>query len=446
MQDGNIHCHVANLSRKGENGKVRSAVATAAYISGERLWNEALQKHSSFSMREDVVFSQIAIPDGAPKWAKDRTKLWNTIELCAKRKDARLAKTIEAAITRELPKPMWEDLLRDFVAPFVEAGVVVDMAIHEDGTSNNPHVHIMLTTQELLADGFGKKLVGLEKRQFVKNVRASWADVTNKYLEKAGSTLRVDHRSYKTRGIDREPGKHRGPNRTEREGKRTLARRVRQEQTKEQVMKVPTLEEKEQYPALTKRDDWPPNREPAADLNPDQRDEHHRYWQDKQAEQAAEQTHTPPEYEPDQSEPWYEQARDKARQEAGIVDEEIEEQEPNPQSTQDKLVYEREDKDPDIERHKTYEGELRVRARDLWRTPDEEELMQLADRAAPETRKYIIERIMQARVDRLREEDTAKHWQKIEKSMEPSLRDKVKKVFAHDPEWEEIEQEEERER
>jgi hypothetical protein len=36
-------------------------------------------------------------------------------------------------------------------------------------------------------------------------IRERWAQVTNEALREAGLAVRVDHRSYKTQGIDREP-------------------------------------------------------------------------------------------------------------------------------------------------------------------------------------------------------------------------------------------------
>ncbi len=229
MQDGNIHCHVDNLSRADGTQGERVAVATAAYNAGQRLWSERENRHIDFGNRADVVFSSILLPEDAPPWAAARTNLWNRVDTTAARKDARLAKSIVAAITRDIPDGMRAALLKEFVAPFVALGCVADIAIHEDGTGHNPHIHVLLTTRFLTEDGFGTKIVALDQRAFVKQVRARWAELTNAYLTKAGSTLRVDHRSYKARGVGAEPTQHRGPDATERRIKREHARRVREE-------------------------------------------------------------------------------------------------------------------------------------------------------------------------------------------------------------------------
>ncbi len=328
MQDGNIHCHIDNLARRNMDGNERIAVATAAYNAGERLWSEREQRHVDFKNREDVVYTKILLPEGAPPWAVRRNDLWNRVDMTAKRRDARLAKSIEAAITRDIPVRLRPAFLDAFIAPFVALGCVADVAIHEDGTDHNPHVHILLTTRVLEEDGFGGKIVALEQRAFVKQVRKNWADLTNTFLEKSGSAHRVDHRSYKARGIGVEPTRHRGPDPMERRNKREHARRVRGEKS----MKTPDRFEREHYPLLSKRESWPPEPEPSPDMTHQERDEHHRYWQDRKLDRLEAASLSEPDYEaprrgieidgkpttPERSDkPWYEQALDKAYREIG---------------------------------------------------------------------------------------------------------------------------------
>lgn len=334
MQDGNIHCHVANVTRQSPKHGERFALATAAYNSGQRLWSAAADRHVDFNNREDVVFSAILLPEDAPDWAADRSQLWNTVDTTARRKDARLAKTIEAAITRDVPPEQREALLRDYAAPYVALGCVADVAIHEDGTGHNPHVHILLTTRVLTHDGFGKKLSAIEQRRFVKEARERWAELTNRYLKQAGSTLRVDHRSYKARGIAAEPTVHRGPNKQERRTKREHARRVRQQHQQEQssgeqTMAKPTDFERRAYPNLIARDTWPPEPAASPDFTPQERDEHQRYWDNEELKLIERDYYMEPEdyyianpvkVSPSEPEkPWYDQALDNAQGNDQIV-------------------------------------------------------------------------------------------------------------------------------
>ena len=284
MQDGNIHCHVDNLARRNGKAGERIAVATTAYNAGERLWSDREQRFVDFGNREDVVFSKILMPESSPVWVSESALLWNKVDLSARRRDARLAKSIVAAVTRDIPPGMRPALLEAFVTPFVALGCVADIAIHEDGTGHNPHVHVLLTTRRLSPDGFGDKIVALEQRAFVKSVRKHWADLTNSFLEQTGSALRVDHRSYKARGIGAEPTLHRGPNATERRRKREHARRVREEKS----MAEPDALDKQHYPLLTQRETWPPEPEASPDMSGEERDEHHRYWQDKKLDRLEE--------------------------------------------------------------------------------------------------------------------------------------------------------------
>jgi chromosome segregation ATPase len=88
--------------------------------------------------------------------------------------------------------------------------MVADIACHNlDG--ENPHTHIMLTTREITPEGFGKKNREWNDRELHDEWRKEWANHANKALEKAGSQERIDYRSLKDQGIQREPQIHVGP-------------------------------------------------------------------------------------------------------------------------------------------------------------------------------------------------------------------------------------------
>jgi hypothetical protein len=55
----------------------RSAVACAAYRSGERLMDERYDKIQDYSRKDDIVHEEILLPENAPEWMADREKLWN---------------------------------------------------------------------------------------------------------------------------------------------------------------------------------------------------------------------------------------------------------------------------------------------------------------------------------------------------------------------------------
>jgi len=88
----------------------------------------------------------------------------------------------------------------------VAAGMVAEVSLHHTKTGKNPHVHILCTMRKLDGDHFASKKVREwnDVAMLVKQ-RESWAAAVNAALEQAGRDERVDHRSLKDRGIDREP-------------------------------------------------------------------------------------------------------------------------------------------------------------------------------------------------------------------------------------------------
>ncbi|MET3616318.1 hypothetical protein ABID16_004667 [Rhizobium aquaticum] len=201
-----------NISR----GSGRSVVAAAAYRAGETLPNEAEERLSAFGGRRDVLHNEIALPADAPDWMANRAQLWNAVEAAEIRKDARLAKEIEVALPRELSAPVWLGLARQLAAVYAAKGFVVDFAIHDDGTAHNPHVHMLLTTRLVTAEGFGGKIRSADGRQFVEEARALWGRLANEALANAGLDASIDPRSHARAGVEMTPTVHRGPDAQER--------------------------------------------------------------------------------------------------------------------------------------------------------------------------------------------------------------------------------------
>lgn len=219
MEDGTLHCHMKNISRRGKDGRTRSIVAKAAYNSGQNLWFDREARRTTLAERKDIFHTEIRAPENAPAWVTNREQLWNAVEASVNRKDGRLAKEIVVAITRGIPPEQWRALAADFAAPYVAAGHIADLAIHEDGSQHNPHLHVLLTVHDLKPKGFGAKLADVDTKRFLKNARTGWEVLTNKYLKANGLSVRVNARSFKAQGLDRIPTKHRGPDRAERQAR-----------------------------------------------------------------------------------------------------------------------------------------------------------------------------------------------------------------------------------
>ena len=201
-----FHLNAKVISR----GKGQSAVAAAAYRSGERLRDEQVDEQKFYKARaERIQFTDIMAPKDAPEWAHDRNQLWNNVERAEKRKDAQLAREIEISLPHELTERQREWLVKDFAREaFVRNGYVVDIAIHApDKTSDdrNHHAHLMVTMRTLGPDGFAtKKDRSLNSAEQLGAWREQWAHLANRYLERHGHDVRIDHRSLKEQGIQPE--------------------------------------------------------------------------------------------------------------------------------------------------------------------------------------------------------------------------------------------------
>ena len=139
-----------------QRSKRQSAVASAAYQSGERLFSEYDQKQKYYSHKSEIVHTEIMLPPHAPPEYADRNTLWNAAETQEKQWNSQLARRFVLAIPRELPRSQYADLIRDYCREFfVSKGMIADFAIHDKG-DGNPHAHILLTMRAM--DETGKWL------------------------------------------------------------------------------------------------------------------------------------------------------------------------------------------------------------------------------------------------------------------------------------------------
>lgn len=134
-------------------GAGRSAIAAAAYQSGERLYNDYDGLTHDYTKKGGVLYTEILLPPQAPAAWKDRQTLWAAVESAEKTKDSRLARQLIVALPVELGRDDWLLLLRGFIqTECVDKGMCADFAIH-DPDGHNPHAHIMLTMRPLDVHG-----------------------------------------------------------------------------------------------------------------------------------------------------------------------------------------------------------------------------------------------------------------------------------------------------
>ena len=213
------HFSVKNISR----AQGRSAVACAAYRSGEKLIDERQGKEQDYTKKTGVEFTKIYAPIGTNAELLDRGQLWNAVEKTERRKDANLAREFEIALPQELNKAEREKLVDELCNKIVERhNVIVDAAIHAPHTDSgsderNYHAHIMFTGRHIdveTGDFAAKKNRDFNKEnssETVQKWREDFADMTNAHLMRAGHLFSsVDHRSYAAQGLDKEATAHEG--------------------------------------------------------------------------------------------------------------------------------------------------------------------------------------------------------------------------------------------
>ena len=208
------HCSTKTVNRSSG----RTAVASSAYRSGEKLKDERTGLTHDFTRKDGVAHSEIV---SNLDIEIDRSELWNLAEQSENRKDARTAREWVIALPDELDADQRKDLAKEFAQSLVDRyGVIADIAIHapsKGGNDKNHHAHIMLTTRKAeldpdnnliltsktdieLSNAKRKSLNMGTTQDDIKQIRETWANLANFALEKAGIQEKIDHRSYADQG------------------------------------------------------------------------------------------------------------------------------------------------------------------------------------------------------------------------------------------------------
>lgn len=203
-----------------------SAPAAAAYRSGESIRDERTGRTHNHSARRDVLHKEILVPSAyaskPPDWTRDRATLWNAAERAESRRNARVAREYLVVLPVELDPGRRVELARGFAQELADRyRSAVDLAVHapRDFPGSDPrnhHAHLLATTREVEERGLGAKTtvelsdgarralgLGSSVGELL-HVRARWADLTNEALRAAQIPARVDHRSLRAQGIDRD--------------------------------------------------------------------------------------------------------------------------------------------------------------------------------------------------------------------------------------------------
>ena len=221
--------------------KGQSAVAGAAYQSGEKLFSEYDQKTKNYSGKRGILYTEIMLPAHAPPEYANRETLWNSVEAAEKQWNAQLARRFVLALPKEVPPEQYPQMVRDYCEKqFVSKGMIADFAIHDPAPpGHNVHCHVMLTLRAMDETGKwlpkSRKVYDLDEngerirlpsgnwkshkedsvdwndQKYAEVWRQGWADTVNRYLEAADRPERLDLRSYERQGLDVIPTVHMGP-------------------------------------------------------------------------------------------------------------------------------------------------------------------------------------------------------------------------------------------
>jgi hypothetical protein len=179
---------------------------------------------AAYNAREEATYAirSHIIPPGpkeAEAWFREQEK--------GERKNARMSDRFIGALPRELTPEQCIEAVETFCREVTQDRVPWHFALHleldkKDEPDWNPHAHIIFrdrdieTGRRFLHTSAGPK----ERRELdakgvdywtTKDFREAWGDQMNRALERAGHDIRIDHRSLKEQGIDKEPQIHVGP-------------------------------------------------------------------------------------------------------------------------------------------------------------------------------------------------------------------------------------------
>ncbi|HAT7749217.1 TPA: Ti-type conjugative transfer relaxase TraA [Legionella pneumophila] len=196
--------------------KGHSAVAAAAYRSGAKLYDDRIGRTYDFSKRDDVVFSEILLPDGAIDSFLERDYLWNEVERAENRSNSQLCKDFVLALPRELNLLQQIELAKRFAQThFVEKGLPADISIHDHG-DGNPHAHILIPTRRLEYSRFSKYKARDLNPVFAKGFVVEqdywgeqWREMQNEFFIENNLDLQVDANHLIS---ERHRGKHHNAN------------------------------------------------------------------------------------------------------------------------------------------------------------------------------------------------------------------------------------------
>lgn len=221
---------IARLSMKV--GKAGKASPHADYIARTGQYAKRLERGEKLEASE---------AGNMPAWAQSNpSEFWQAAD-ANERANGTTYREMELALPRELSPEQRLELVRDWVEQEIGDKHAYQFAIHTptaaDG-AEQPHAHVMFSERQIdgierdpdqyfkrynsknperggakkgYGDNAGKTLTRAERTAELKALRGRWEEHTNNALEKAGSSERIDMRSYAEQGNGLAPEKKQLP-------------------------------------------------------------------------------------------------------------------------------------------------------------------------------------------------------------------------------------------
>ena len=196
-----------NETRLDHSRQDGTAAGNAAYNAREE---------ATFAVRSHVI---PADPKEAEAWFREQER--------GERKNARMSDRFIGALPRELTPEQCIAAVESFCHEVTQDRVPWHFALHleldkKNDPDWNPHAHIIFRDRDiengrrfLYTSAGPKERAELAEKGIefwtTKDFRVEWEGQMNRALERAGHEVRIDHRSLKEQGIDREPQIHIGP-------------------------------------------------------------------------------------------------------------------------------------------------------------------------------------------------------------------------------------------
>ena len=195
-------------NNKAQRGTGQNSIEHAAYCRREKLIDERTGKtYDGLKMGkgQEAEWKDIYVPQNAPAWMRDPSRLWNELEKREDQSKRRATALLNRSWIMTFPKELTSEqriwVAKDFMKMVAREGWVIDGAIHgPDKDNTNWHMHANLPMRDITEDGFGnRRTIGHSvkgRNAELADWKDKWADINARQLERSGHKLEAEEFRY----------------------------------------------------------------------------------------------------------------------------------------------------------------------------------------------------------------------------------------------------------